>query len=146
MVGRGGCDAWYFMERMGLDEAMTYVEGLRLRSRDEYNCTRLLANVVHHVLTGKDLDWTFPWEEGGLNVEELTDAEVEAARERARAAEAWMAARKAAKNGRDGDTRAAMYGRDGDAEGEAKAAAVPPLAEKGEAKDPPSKAGTTTPE
>lgn len=134
VVGRGGCDAWYFMERMGLDEAMTYVEGLRLRSRDEYNCTRLLANVVHHVLTGKDLYWTFPWEEGGLNVEELTDAEVEAARERARAAEAWMAARKAAKNGRDGD-----------AEGEAKAA-VPPLAEKGEAKDPPSKAGTTTPE
>lgn len=85
---------------MGLDEAETYVRGLHLRQRDLYQCTRMLSNVVHHVLTGKDLNWEFPWDNESTT--ELTEDDIRDAQEEARAAERWMAAIKAKKNETEG--------------------------------------------
>lgn len=51
------------MYRMSFSEAQDYVEGLNRRSRQDWERTRFLGGIVYKVLTGKNLDVSFPWDE-----------------------------------------------------------------------------------
>ncbi len=74
---------------MGHCEALDYVEGMRRRPRDTYEAAGILMKVLHKILTGKPLNWDWPWEREQLDDEdqELT---LEEARAAARRAEAMM--------------------------------------------------------
>lgn len=73
---------------MSVGEVRDYIEGLNRRYRQDWERTRLTAQVFHKVQTGKDLELEFPWE-----VEEkpeATEEEMEALREKAKFMEKIM--------------------------------------------------------
>lgn len=76
---------------MTFSEAMDYLNGQDRRHRQHWERTRMLANVVYKVLSGKDLDLEFPWDAENQSPEEVTtEEEFAQLRAMARAAEAAM--------------------------------------------------------
>lgn len=76
------------MHRMTIAEAVSYMRGQDRRSRQAWEQTRVLAGLVHKVLTGKDLEMDLPWDdedETQMSPEELKDMQA-----KARAMEDWM--------------------------------------------------------
>jgi hypothetical protein len=114
-VGEGGCDAAYFLDKMGIGEARSYIAGLNRRHRQEWEQTRLLCRLIHKIETGKDFDMELPWDEEDDEAEgksqEQHDAELEQARQRARELEKFMKERKKK------DEEDKMDGQVGDAQG-----------------------------
>lgn len=73
---------------MSLTETRDYIAGLNRRYRQNWEMTRLTAQVFHKVQTGKDLELDFPWE-----VEEKpepTEEEMNVLREKAKKMERIM--------------------------------------------------------
>lgn len=88
IVGEGGCSPDYFLNKMSLAETRDYIAGLNRRYRQDWERTRLTAQVFHKVQTGKDLELDFPWE-----VEEKpqpTEEELDMLREKAKNMERIM--------------------------------------------------------
>ena len=50
------------MHRMTMAEAVSYMRGQDRRCRQQWEQTRELAGLVHKVLTGKDYNRHFPWD------------------------------------------------------------------------------------
>lgn len=71
---------------MGVGEASSYMCGQDRRSRQSWEQTRMLCGLVHKVLTGKDLDLAFPWDEPDCE-SAPTDEELARLRSLAREAE-----------------------------------------------------------
>lgn len=73
---------------MSVTEARDYIEGMNRRYRQDWERTRLEAQVFHKVQTGKDFELEFPWE-----IEEkpeMTEEELESLRSKARMMEQLM--------------------------------------------------------
>lgn len=86
-MGEGGCSPYYFMHRMTLAEAQSYLAGQDRRARQGWEQTRLLGGLVYKVLTGEDLDMVLPWDEQPEQ-DATTPEELERLRAMARQAEA----------------------------------------------------------
>lgn len=86
-MGEGGCSPDYFLHKMTVDEADSYLKGQDRRSRQGWEQTRLLCGLICKVLTGDDLGLTFPWDESG-EADITTPEELARLREMARRAEA----------------------------------------------------------
>lgn len=74
IVGEGGCDADYFMRVMSVAEAEDFAAGMAVRRRDGWEQTRVLCQLVHKVLTGKDIEMRFAWDkkvDATMNEDEL---------------------------------------------------------------------------
>lgn len=83
-------DPQYFFTRLGIREAEDYQRGMQMRTRDMYECTRSIVAVVHKVLTGKDVNWRFPWD-NQTDGEAVTELSIDEARDMARKMEKLMA-------------------------------------------------------
>ena len=86
-MGEGGCSPNYFMHRMTLAEAYSYLAGQDRRTRQSWEQTRLLCGLVYKVLTGDDFEMEFPWDEQ-REEQTTTPEELERLRAMARQAEA----------------------------------------------------------
>lgn len=75
---------------MGISEARDYIDGMNRRYRQDWERTRLEASVFCKVMSGKDLDLEFPWEEEKEEREETTPEELERLREKAKVMEKMM--------------------------------------------------------
>ena len=75
IVGEGGLSPEYFMHRMTVAEAISYLRGQDRRHRQGWEQTRLLGGLVHKVLTGADWEPPFPWDKEAKKVEDDTSAE-----------------------------------------------------------------------
>ena len=76
------------MHRMTIAEAVSYMRGQDRRNRQSWEQTRVLAGLVHKMLTSKDLEMDLPWDdedENQMSPEELKDMQA-----KARAMEDWM--------------------------------------------------------
>ena len=71
-MGEGGCPPAYFMHRMSMPEAVSYMRGQDRRSRQQWEQTRLLVTFLHKVLTGEDYEMSFPWDEESAPSEAMT--------------------------------------------------------------------------
>lgn len=75
---------------MTFAEALDYLTGQDRRHRQQWETTRMLANVVSKTLTGEVTDCTFPWDDESEPQEETTEEDLARLRAMARAAEAAM--------------------------------------------------------
>ena len=66
------------------------MRGQDRRSRQQWEQTRVLAGLVHKVLTGKDLEMELPWDEPDDDDVRMSDAELEDMQAKARAMEDYM--------------------------------------------------------
>lgn len=78
------------MHRMTIAEAVSYMRGQDRRSRQAWEQTRVLAELVHKVLTGKDLDMELPWDEAENDEDRMSADEKREMLAKARAMENWM--------------------------------------------------------
>ena len=64
----------YFLHHLTLSEALDFIHGQDRRSRQSWEQTRVLANVICKCFSGETLDdWIFPWEKdlhNGMTEEE----------------------------------------------------------------------------
>ena len=88
----------YFLHRLTLAEAIDYIKGQDRRHRQSWCQTRLLAGVVHKLLTGEDFEMKFSWEEEPKKSEEEMSEEERQWEEIKRKAEEYNT-RKKSKNG-----------------------------------------------
>ena len=72
---------------MSIAEAVSYIRGQDRRSRQTWEQTRVLAGLVHKVLTGKDLDMSLPWDDETAAAREMTQEELQEMWAQARAME-----------------------------------------------------------
>lgn len=77
------------MHRMTIAEAVSYMRGQDRRSRQAWEQTRVLAGLVHKVLTGKDLEMDLPWDEED-DEEQMSAVELQDMQAKARAMEDWI--------------------------------------------------------
>lgn len=79
------------MHRMTIAEAASYMRGQDRRSRQQWEQTRMLAGLVHKVLTGEDYKLEFPWDdESGADSKEMSPEDLQEMWGKARAMEAMM--------------------------------------------------------
>ena len=72
---------------MTFAEALDYLTGQDRRHRQQWESTRMLANVVSGVLTGEEINCTFPWDNESEPQEETTAEDLARLRAIARMAE-----------------------------------------------------------
>lgn len=72
---------------MTFAEALDYLTGQDRRHRQQWETTRMLANVVSGVLTGQEINCTFPWDNESEPQEETTEEDLARLRALARLAE-----------------------------------------------------------
>ena len=75
---------------MTVSETICYLAGQDRRHRQQWEQTRLLAGTVVKVLTGEDIDMSFPWEECEESADSPTDEQLAELRAKARALERQM--------------------------------------------------------
>lgn len=80
---------------MSVEEAESYVNGMRKRPRDMMEASRMICQVVHKVLTGEVLNLDFDWDN---EITKWDEESIEDAISEARQMEEWM---KRMNNGKD---------------------------------------------
>lgn len=66
VVGEGGVDPGYFLDKMSFIEVRLFLDGLNKRNRDAWEQTRILAYIIAQVNSTKQLDISnvlpLPWD------------------------------------------------------------------------------------
>lgn len=93
LVGQGGMDPEYFLNKMSIQEAESFLEGLQNSKRDGWEQSRLIAYMVARVNTTSDIELTdiirFSWDEK-KEKEKITSEEIERLRSMAKEIEKQM--------------------------------------------------------
>lgn len=62
---------------MTIAEAVSYMRGQDRRQRQGWEQTRLLGQLIHKILTGKDWGFSFPWDDESAADKEMTPEELQ---------------------------------------------------------------------